>query len=80
MFGSKFVLCMFFLKNDVRIFNIKCPHLHGDLSNGYFNKNHVVCPGHQLTFNFRNGNSTCKNFRIRLYKTKIKNNYLILYT
>ena len=73
-------LCMFFLKNDVRIFNIKCPHLQADLSSGYFNKNHVVCPGHQLTFNLRNGNSICKNFRIRLYKTKIKNNYLILYT
>ena len=73
-------LCMSFLKNDVKIFNIKCPHLHGDLSNGYFNKNNVVCPGHQLTFNLRNGNSTCKSFRIRLYKTKIENNYLILYT
>ena len=73
-------LCMFFLKNDVRIFNIKCPHLQADLSDGYFNKNHVICPGHQLTFNLRNGKSTCNNFKIKLYKVKIENNYLFLYT
>ena len=74
------ILCMFFLKNDVRVFNIKCPHLQIDLSDGYFNKNHVICPGHQLTFNLRNGKSTCNNFKIKLYKVKIENNYLFLYT
>lgn len=73
-------LCMIFIKNELKIFNIKCPHLQADLSNGYFEKNHVICPGHQLTYNLKNGKSTCKNFKIKLFKTKIENNYLFLQT
>lgn len=73
-------LCMIYVKNKIKVFNTKCPHLQADLSQGYFKNNHVVCPGHQLTYNLDNGNSTCKNFRIKLFKTKIENDYLFLQT
>lgn len=49
-------------------FNRICPHLKFNLLNTEGEKNHVICPGHGLKFNYLNGNSTCKKFKIKTFQ------------
>ena len=52
-------------------FSAACPHLGINLIDGFFDKDKVVCPGHGLSFNFKNGKSSCAKFSIKSYTVSI---------
>ena len=71
---------MTFLNGAVKVFSSKCPHLGISLVDGYFDKKKIVCPGHALTFNLKDGQSKCKNLKLKFYDVREKNKTLFLYT
>ena len=73
-------LCMVYSNRKAKVFFSKCPHLGVSLLDGYFNKRHIICPGHALSFNLKDGKSKCEKLNLKFYKVKEKDNTLFLYT
>ena len=61
-------------------FNAICPHLQFNLLNTDGDKNSLVCPGHGLKFNLKNGVSSCKKFKIKVFNVINENGYYYLKT
>ena len=73
-------LCMKVVNNNIKIFQSNCPHLSISLLDGHLKDNNITCPGHGLIFNINSGKSDCKNMNLKIYKSVIKNNLVILQT
>lgn len=71
-------ICVKILNSKIHAFNNACPHLQFQLINSYSEKNLITCNGHGLTFNIKNGMSTCKKFTIKTFRTYKKNNFIYL--
>jgi nitrite reductase/ring-hydroxylating ferredoxin subunit len=48
-------LCIIKQKEKVFAVDDRCPHQGASLSEGYCEKNHIVCPWHHYAFNLHNG-------------------------
>ena len=77
---SNFNIGLLNRSSKIFAFNAICPHLQFNLLNTDGDKNSLVCPGHGLKFNLKNGVSSCKKFKIKVFNVINKNGYCYLKT
>ena len=77
---SNFKIGLLKRSSKIFAFNAICPHLQFNLLNTDGDKNSLVCPGHGLKFNLKNGVSSCKKFKIKVFNVINKNGYYYLKT
>lgn len=52
---------------DIAAYSRLCPHVGVDLADGWHDESSLHCPGHGLSFSWRDGKSTCDAFKLRSY-------------
>jgi nitrite reductase/ring-hydroxylating ferredoxin subunit len=53
---------------ELRALSRTCPHLGVDLADGSHDETQVFCPGHGITYRWRDGTSKCDAYKLRIFK------------
>lgn len=75
---NNYEICLKKINKKIFAFSNLCPHLQFKLINSFNENNFVTCNGHGLKFNINNGLSTCKKFKLKIFKTFVKNNFIYI--
>ena len=71
-------LIVFKSKENIHCISAACPHLGISLTDGFLEKDKVICPGYGIAFSMENGMPSCKKFKTASYKvTTTKDKFLI---
>lgn len=73
-------VCVARLEND-QFFAVsrRCPHMGGDVANGWISNGEIYCPLHNLAFNLKTGATTCQSLSLLdKFKIEVRDDHLHL--
>lgn len=72
-------LAIFKIEEEIFVISNICPHNHiAKMFNGFFRDKSISCPVHGWTYDLKTGKSLSNNSNIKIYETKIVDDYLFV--
>ncbi len=68
---------VYFNGTDYFVFHPVCPHANANLKLGRYKEKTVTCHWHNWEFDLQTGKGLNNQGQLKIYKTKIENNYLL---